>query len=419
MINGKESIETSNENAKINDVQDNIIENNISPIKSTHVSQEIANCDEIRNIETESPQINGVIGLGNSDEYLVKYPMKVIKPKLTNLEQKNNRKRSWRAVSKTESPGLFPKRFLKKHEKIRINRRSSTRLQGQASPLYFPIFRLRSKDSNLSVNDLDTTGLNLTANIEKKKRGRPKRILSIEKPLETPNITENKPESEIPVNTDISLKEKENDVKVKKIKIRKPKVCNKEVTNQNKEVTNQNKIESTTENKIPDSQPPADPATAAELKKKRPWNIPRNKLPSFTIVNNPMAFKTGEVYQSKVMQIMFLIISHNISKITKYTFFHITYFQWYLYMCVISMGNNICTTPQYQYTYCSSEKGPIIAMNIFYIFNSVIGACWKTCAKQCQVSFKNIFILISIIFFVFPVYRCMRVEFAVSFSLES
>ena len=315
MINREEeSVENFSENAKMNDVPNTVLVDKISPIKSTQVSQEVANTEELTNFETKLPQINGIIGLGNSDEYLVKYPMKVVKP---NLEQKKTRKRCWRAVTKIESPGLLPKKFLKKHEKLRINRRSSTRLQGQASPLYFPIFRLKSKDS---INDLDTTGGSLTDNIpEKKKRGRPKRIGSIEKPLETLSITEDKPIESEPVNVGIILTEQENDVKVKKIKIRKPKLCNKPVTirnkeemiNQDTEETDQIKREVTTESKIPDSQASADLATAAELKKKRPWNIPRNKLPSFTIVNNPLAFKTGEVYRSKVMQIIFLIISYN------------------------------------------------------------------------------------------------------------
>ena len=92
--------------------------------------------------------------------------------------------------------------------------------------------------------------MNLSADIPRKKRGRPKRILSIEKPLETSNIVEDKPvESEVPVNVDITLKEKENDVKVKKIKIRKPKLCKKEETNQNNgKVTNQNNGKVTNQN---------------------------------------------------------------------------------------------------------------------------------------------------------------------------
>ena len=372
MINGKESVDSFSENAKINDASNSVLENNISPIESTHVSQEITNCDEITNLEMEAAQLNGVIGVGNSDEYLVKYPMKVVKPKLTNLEQKKNRKRSWRAVSKMESPGLFPKKLLKKHEKFRINRRSSIRLQGQASPLYFPIFRLRTKDSTPSVNELDTTVMNLSADIPRKKRGRPKRILSIEKPLETSNIVEDKPvESEVPVNVDITLKEKENDVKVKKIKIRKPKLCKKEETNQNNgkvtnqnngkvtnqnngKVTTQNNEEVTTQNKLPDSQPSADLATAAELKKKRPWNIPRNKLPSFTIVNNPLALKTGEVYRSKVIRIMFLFIQHFRND-------EIHNFSHYVFpMLFIRPNIKTCTV--------SVKKVPIIAKSIYFLF---------------------------------------------------
>ena len=173
------------------------------------------------------------------------------------------------------------------------------------------------------------------------------------------------------VNVDITLKEKENDVKVKKIKIRKPKLCKKEETNQNNgkvtnqnngkvtnqnngKVTTQNNEEVTTQNKLPDSQPSADLATAAELKKKRPWNIPRNKLPSFTIVNNPLALKTGEVYRSKVIRIMFLFIQHFRND-------EIHNFSHYVFpMLFIRPNIKTCTV--------SVKKVPIIAKSIYFLF---------------------------------------------------
>ena len=113
--------------------------------------------------------------------------------------------------------------------------------------------------------------------------------------METSNIVEDKPvESEVPVNVDITLKEKENDVKVKKIKIRKPKLCKKEETNQNNgkvtnqnngKVTNQNNGKVTTQNngsetqnKLPDCQPSAD---LLQLLNSNSLEHPTNKLPSF------------------------------------------------------------------------------------------------------------------------------------------
>ncbi|KAI6657283.1 Transcriptional-regulating factor 1 isoform X4 [Oopsacas minuta] len=288
MFNDSNSIENHSGNSEINDISAKSLQNSISPVKAVHVNQEIVANESPRKIEVQN-ELSLQNGFESSPEYLVKYQMKAFRAKNTTIGLKNNRKRSWRAASKIECPSFLPKKRGRKHEKIRQNRRSSIRLKGQASPLYFPIFRLKTKDTPpnpYASSDSETSVKNLPEIVSmKKKRGRPKRILSIEKPLENLSIVETLPnDQEIPSN-DEPNSENECFVKVKKSKILKPKL-----------ITKKRRIPERKSSVVLQTPNSPDPV---EIKKKRPWNIPRNKLPSFTIVNNPLTFKTSEFYNSK------------------------------------------------------------------------------------------------------------------------
>ena len=247
-------------------------------------------------LQTEKSVKNNV---ENSQEYLVKYQMKSFKFQNKNMEGKINNKRNWRAVSNCESPGLKPKKHLKNREIFRSNRRISIRLKGQASPLYFPLTRYKSKSRKLFINGLKTplTIIPELVSDNKKKRGRPKRSDSNDnKPIDNDIILEHKIDTiilETPMtsNTENIVSDEVNDMKIATIQVRKKRRIATEKSPKTQMCQKpQNSLQT------PDTETPGDTKP-----KSRPWNIPRNKLPSFTIVNNPLMLKSTEFYGKKVI----------------------------------------------------------------------------------------------------------------------
>ena len=266
-----------------NETQSGSLENTKSPKNSEKLnSQEKAKND--LQIQTEKSMKTIVDG---SQGYLVTYPMKSVKLKNKNVDGKITRKRNWRAVSNLECPGLH----AKKHSKIREkpNRRISIRLKGQASPLYFPLTRYKSRSKKIIINGLKTSLITLPElSVDKKKRGRPKRSDSNDKCVENeqtavlivPEITLTASSENVENSPGIELKTATNQVRKKRRISAEQSVITQNSTHNSESPESENK---------------------GDLKpKSRPWNIPRNKLPSFTIVNNPLTLKTTEVQGTKV-----------------------------------------------------------------------------------------------------------------------
>ena len=271
MFDESNNIETQNDSLEVATKSPNNSESNNSQENSKNEIQ----------IQTEKSMKTTV---DNSQEYLVKYQMKSFKLLNKNAEGKNNRKRNWRAVSSLESPGLNAKKHLKNREILRPNRRISIRLKGQASPLYFPLTRYKSRSRKI-INGLKTLP---DLSSDKKKRGRPKRSDSNDKPIEN-NLTQGNNESIIQeisstANTEYVENSQVNESEITPNQVRK-KI--KISTEKSPDILQTDDIENNTENKP----------------KSRPWNIPRNKLPSFTIVNNPLMLKTSDFYGNKVILI--------------------------------------------------------------------------------------------------------------------
>ena len=204
-------------------------------------------------------------------------------------KQSKGRKRGYKLMSKPEPIGCMTKKIrVRKRDLAAMNRRTSIRLKGQATPLYFPPLRFRDKRSHQVKENGEIAVLD--GFVEKKKRGRPKR-----EKVETHKFDEQ----------DTS---KSEDFEAKKSP-RMKRTFTKVVTRGNNEdiqtETTQNESDISIE-KSETSLPKNDKETPTDLAKpkRRIWNIPRNKLPSFTIVNNPLLKPSSDGKDIKVCLIV-------------------------------------------------------------------------------------------------------------------